>query len=663
MRTPAVAVIELNDVSFGYGHEPLFEHVSFRLERGQRASLVAPNGAGKSTLLRLIAGELSPDTGFVGLEKDRTLAYYRQSHERVTGSSVEAALLSGFADLVQLADELKQAEQRATSGQPADLRALAEVSERYQLRGADAVERRVKMIATQLGFSASDLARPLSSLSGGERGRLELGGVLAIDADLLLLDEPTNHLDLDTIRWLEEFLDGYAGAVLVVSHDRAFLDNVCPTTLELGRRTLRAYSKNYSAYIEARRDDLEREHQLFLQQAEQIEKTEDFIRRNIAGQKTKQAQSRRKMLSKLDRLERPEDVWNSAQRVRFRFADAPRSGDIVIEAKGLRAERGGRELFKDVELLIRRGDRVGIVGPNGSGKSTLLRLLAGQGAAEDRGDVRRGTQLAEAYFDQHLGSLDLERSGAEEIRSVRGDLTLDAAREYLARFRFYGDQPLRKVSSLSGGERTRLALAKLLLEPRNLLLLDEPTNHLDIPATEILEEALVGFEGTVILVSHDRRLLENVTTRTVCFADGVDIYAGGFKDYVEALARGREQAPRESKPNAPLPRRAASAISTRESSRPAGKSEFEERKLLARDLEKKRKRLSQVEQLIAELESTLSDLRAHLKSADGSDWEKLHAWAAEERSVAKRVEDLMSEWTDLADALSRAPVQNSEAGN
>jgi ATP-binding cassette subfamily F protein 3 len=554
-----VSALEVADLAFGYSNEPLFTRVTFRLNAGERAGLVAPNGAGKTTLLRAIAGEMKPDKGSVMIRKGSSVGYYRQSHETRAEGSVLDTLMSGFSKLLELRRELRTAEQNAATGEKTSLDRLASALDRYQQAGADRLEQRVQAIATRLGFRPSELDRAVSTLSGGERGRLALGVVLATEPDLLLLDEPTNHLDLESIRWLEGYLTEQHCALLVVSHDRAFLDAVCPITMELGRTGLRVYPVSYSAYHEQRSEDLERERRKAEEQAGFVSKTEDFIRRNSAGQKSKQAQSRRKMLDKLERVERPEDVWARAERVRFRFAEAPRSGDIVLEAKGLRAERGGSQLFDGVELLVRRGDRIGVVGPNGCGKSTLLKLLAGRGLPDDRGELRRGTNLREGYFDQHLGSLEPERTGVEEIRSVRGDLNVDGARQYLARFRFYGDDPLRRVASFSGGERTRLALAKLLLEPRNLLFLDEPTNHLDIPAAEILEEALVGFEGTVILVSHDRRFLETVTTRTVAFLDSeVDVYEGGFRDYTSALERqkkartpGREQRTAQRKPGAP----------------------------------------------------------------------------------------------------------------
>jgi ATP-binding cassette subfamily F protein 3 len=617
-----MTILQVADLGFGHGATKLFENVTFSVALGDRVALVAPNGAGKSTLLRLVAGELSPDQGSVVVRRDASVAYYQA---------------------------LDDAQQAAASGAKEDLDRLMRATDAYHAAHGDELERKIESIAGKLGFSAEDMPRAVKSLSGGERGRLHLGVVLAQEPNLLLLDEPTNHLDLDTIDWLEQHLSAYRGAVVLVSHDRAFLDATTSVTMELGRTTFRVYPLSYSDYAEARETDLARERELAGRQQAFVDKTEDFIRRNIAGQKTKQAQSRRKMLEKLERIDRPEDVWAQAQKIRFRFADSPRTGDIVLEAKGLGARRGSRTLFDGLDLLLRRGDRIGIVGPNGAGKTTLLKLLAGQPSAEDRGEVRRGTNLAEGYFDQHLGTLDPTRTAVEEIRSIKGDLNVDGARQYLARFRFYGDDPLRKAAGYSGGERSRLCLAKLLLEPRNLLFLDEPTNHLDIFAAEILEEALIGFDGTVVLVSHDRRFLENVTSRVVSLRDGSwDVYPGGFRDFTQAARKNKDN---------------TAAVKTEKPARPAGletgeskakrRAAFEQEKAEARATERKRKRIDELEDLISGAEAKVATLRDQLKQDPAGNWEKIANLAREEQALTRRIESMMSEWSTLSDELSR----------
>jgi ATP-binding cassette subfamily F protein 3 len=642
-----MTVLQVADLRFGYGGDTLFESVTFSLSLGERAALVAPNGAGKSTLLRLIGKEIEPDAGTVVVKKETTVGYYRQSHEVAAEGDVLSAFLSGFRDIVAAREALVAAQHEAATGDPGALEQLAHATERYHVAGGDALEHKVAAIAAKLGFSNADLARSVASLSGGERGRLHLGLVLAQQADLLLLDEPTNHLDLDTIAWLEGWLRGYRGAVLVVSHDRAFLDAVCPATMELGRKGLRVYPLRYTDYAAAREDDLERERALAERQAAFVEKTEDFIRRNIAGQKTKQAQSRRKMLDKLEKVDRPEDVWAVAERVSFRFAPAARSGDIVLDAKGLGAMRGGRTLFGNVDLLVRRGERIGIVGPNGAGKSTLLKILADRRDPElDVGSVRRGTNLQDGYLDQHLGQVDPKRTAVEEVRRVRGDFTVEAARQYLARFRFWGDDPLRVVAGFSGGERSRLALAKLLLEPRNLLFLDEPTNHLDIPAAEILEEALVGFDGTVILVSHDRRFLDNVTTRIISVRDGkLDIFPGGFSDFASSTSAKASQPP----PKPPAPKATKSQAPKDD---PTTKRQHEVHKQVSRDREKQRRRVKELEELIAAGEKQLAGMRAELKEDPKGDWAKLAKLASEEQAVTKKVDAMMAEWEKLSADLA-----------
>jgi ATP-binding cassette subfamily F protein 3 len=641
-----MTVLQVADLRFGYGADTLFENVTFSLDAGDRVALVAPNGSGKTTVLRILAGEIEPDAGSVVLARDATTAYYRQSHEITAQGDVLGAFLSSFGEVVQAREELTRAQEEVAGGGAAALESLTRATDRYHLAGGDELEHKVAAIATHLGFSEADMGRAVSSLSGGEQGRLRLGTVLAQQPALLMLDEPTNHLDLDTIAWLEGYLADYRGAVLVVSHDRAFLDNTCRSTMELGKKTFRVYPARYSDYALLREEDLARERALADRQRDMVAKTEDFIRKNIAGQKTKQAQSRRKMLSKLERLENPEDVWASAERVAFRFAPAARAGDMVLQATGLGAERGGRVLFSDFDLLVRRGERIGIVGPNGAGKSTLLKLLGGRGAPDDRGLVKRGTNLQEGYFDQHLGEVDPKLTAVDNVRTVRGDLTVEAARQYLARFRFWGDDPLRVVRGFSGGERSRLAIAKLLLEPKNLLFLDEPTNHLDIPAAEILEEALVGFEGTVIVASHDRRFLENVTTRIVSVREGrAEAYPGAFREYEDSRRSRHASTPVPDKPTArerpPTP------------NPPTGdaekKNRYEAQRLAARAVEKRKRRIAELEAAIAAGERELDALRGKLKGAPTDGWEQLTKMAHDEQALTKRVDAMLMEWARLSE--------------
>jgi ATP-binding cassette, subfamily F, member 3 len=633
-----MTVLQVSDLKFGFAGDTLFEKVTFNLSIGDRIALVAPNGAGKSTLLRLLAKEFEPDTGFVNFRGEAAIGYYRQSHEVKPEGDVLSALLSGFTEITELRKELASAQELAASGSSHALGRLSELSDRYHIARGDELEHRVAGVATKLGFT--DLGKSVKSMSGGERGRLQLGVILAKQPEILILDEPTNHLDLDTIAWLEAYLAGYRGALLIVSHDRQFLDNTTTQTFELGTRGLRIYPAKYTDYVALREVELERERALQGRQQAMIEKTEDFIRKNMAGQKSKQAQSRRKMLDKVDRLENPEDVWDVAERVAFRFAPALRTGDIVLECKGLRAERGARTLFSDLNLLVKRGERIGIVGPNGSGKSTLLKLIAGMGQPSDTGLVKRGTNLQEGYFDQHLGNVDPKCTAVEEVRKIRGDFTVEAARQYLARFRFWGDDPLRVVSGFSGGECSRLALAKLLLEPRNLIFLDEPTNHLDIPAAEILEEALVGFDGTVFFVSHDRRFLEGIATRILSVRDGnVEVFSGGYRDF--AAAQKPIQKPvaqeKEQKPVRPQVALHANAQT--------------DQKQKAREREKQKRRLVDLEAFIAAGEAQVLVLREALKEDPAGDWAKLTKLVSEEQALTQKIERLMQEWETLSNAL------------
>jgi ATP-binding cassette, subfamily F, member 3 len=642
--------LQVDHVSFGYGADVLFEDVSFSLEAGQRLALVAPNGQGKTTLLRIIAGDLAADEGRVLMPKNTRVGFLRQSHEPDSTGRVQDVLLAPFAEARAARDALTLAEHNAASGTAEALEALSAAQDRYTHSGADAIEREVSTIAHRVGFSDADLERMVSSLSGGERGRLQLAAVLVSRPDVLLLDEPTNHLDIESTEWLEAFIRQFQGAVVLVSHDRAFLDATCPLTGELGLLRFRLYPAKYTQYLELREETLTRERKEVELQRAEIARTEEFIRRNIAGNKTAQAKSRRKMLEKVMRLDLPEDVWSDARKLGLRFALSRRSGEIVLEGTELGATRGGKKLFEGINLGIRRLERLAIVGPNGTGKSTLLKMLAGVAppdGSNDWGDVRTGTNLDMGYFDQHLESLKAEGSCVDMVREVRPDMVVDAARQYLSRFRFYGDDVFRRVGSLSGGERTRLALARLLLVPRNLLLLDEPTNHLDIPACEILEEALRHFDGTLVVVSHDRYFLDRVSTRVLHLEDGkATFFPGGYSDYHTRRSlhdgTGVEASARDVAPARTSVAPTVVATSARES--------HEERRKKSREQERRQRRIEELERLMADGESKLKTLRAELAQAPGHDWERLAEMADREQKHTRQLDAYTEEWMKLTEA-------------
>jgi ATP-binding cassette, subfamily F, member 3 len=550
------------------------------------------------------------------------------------------------------------------AGDPATLARYGEMQERYQHEGGYDLEARVKRLMTDVGFAEADLARSVDTLSGGERGRLELAKVLAQKPDLLLLDEPTNHLDLAAIERLESFLSEYAGAFLLVSHDRAFIRAVCREIVELESGRFIRYAFGYDKYVVERDARLERARAAYERQKEHVEKTEDFIRRNLAGQKTKQAQSRRKMLEKLERLERPEDEWQHAGKIGLSF----QTGGDLGSKETIRAPKltvgypGVPPILRDVTANVYRGDKLGIVGPNGSGKSTLVKTLIGE-LAPQAGRVEIGTGVRIGYFDQKLGTLDEDLSLIDEIRSVRADLSPEVIRQYLAKFRFFGDDPFRQVRGLSGGERSRLAMAKIMLFPRNVLVLDEPTNHLDIPARETLEDALGSYEGTLIVVSHDRYFLDRVCTRLLVIdGDRLEAHVGNYSDWRRRLHEGKRAEPitklgtlegsqrpraKDSAGQSPAPstRSAASAAAI---ARDADKDRERERRRLAR-------RVETLEADVSKLEGELAAVRAELASDHGGDWQKLHALADRERELDALLAKRLAEW----EAASAAALNQS----
>jgi ATP-binding cassette subfamily F protein 3 len=644
-----MSLAQFSDASFAYPGTEILAGASLLIRPGDRLALLAPNGAGKSTVLRLLAGDVQVDAGDVRILGRASVAYLRQSQELSGAGTLLDALLEPFADVQRLHEQLLAAEAELHDADPTALARYGELQERYQNQGGYELEARVKRLMTDVGFAESDLARSVDTLSGGERGRLELAKVLAQKPDLLLLDEPTNHLDLAAIERLESFLSEYGGAFLLVSHDRAFIRAVCREIVDLEDGKFVRYPFGYDKYVVERDARLERARAAYERQKEHVEKTEDFIRRNLAGQKTKQAQSRRKMLEKLERLERPDDDWEHAGKIALQF----QTGGDLGSKETIRAPRltvgypGVPPILRDVAANVYRGDKVGVVGPNGSGKSTLVKTLIGE-LAPLAGKVEIGTGVRIGYFDQKLGTLDEDLSLIDEIRSVRADLSPEVIRQYLAKFRFFGDDPFRQVRGLSGGERSRLAMAKIMLFPRNVLVLDEPTNHLDIPARETLEDALGGYEGTLIVVSHDRYFLDRVCTRLLVIdGDRLEAHLGNYSDWRRRVHEAkRSEAP-------PPPRPVARQPSATAAAREADKDRERERRRLAR-------RVETLEADVSKLEGELATVRAELAADHGGDWQKLHTLADRERELDALLAKRLVEWEAASAAVLNQPTSSTD---
>ncbi|MBI4508173.1 MAG: ABC-F family ATP-binding cassette domain-containing protein [Deltaproteobacteria bacterium] len=634
-------LVQLTDVRFGYAGEELFDGLTWQVNAGERIGLVGPNGAGKSTLLRLLHGSLAPELGQVARSRGITVGYLQQSQEFQGEGTVRSALLAPLAELLSMRRELESlGEKLAHDPSPTELDRYGQLEEVYRHRGGYTLETRVRELATDVGFDEVDLERSVNTLSGGERNRLELAKVLLCQPDLLLLDEPTNHLDTAACERLERFLATYPGAFVLVSHDRYFLDAVVNRVVEIDDGSLEEYVGGWSQYVAERQKRRELLLAACKRQQEEIARTEDFIRRNIAGQKTNQAKSRRKMLAKIERLEWHRDTWEHAGRIGLRFEVGERPGSKeVLAAEGLSiGYEGALPLAEGIDLIVYRGERIGVVGPNGCGKSTLIKTLLGK-LRPLAGSLRRGQDQRTAYFDQKLADLEDERSLVDEIRSVRGDMSPDAVRNYLARFRFFGDDVFRVVRGLSGGERNRLMLAKMMLRPANILVLDEPTNHLDIPAREVLEKALRAYEGTLVVVSHDRFFLDQVVTQLFVVGDGqVEVETGNYSDWKRRLASRKEDEP----PREPSPKK----------EKTAAKYDFEKDKARKSERAKIERRFRALEEEITALEEELSALRARLAADHGGDWQKLNVLVASEQAANERLRQRLEEWETLGQQLA-----------
>jgi ATP-binding cassette, subfamily F, member 3 len=544
-----MALITLSGVKKNYGGHEVLRGVDLQIEARERVALVGANGAGKSTVLRLIAGREQPDEGEVQRNRRSRVGYLTQEAGFHSKHTLREAMLEAFSGLRQQQQRLRELEaELAAAGsnpaawQPETLEQYTRLMERFEHHGGYDYERRTEEVLTGMSFAPETWDRPARELSGGQRTRAHLGRLLLEEPDILLLDEPTNHLDLATTEWLEGFLSNWPNTLIVVSHDRYFLDRVTRRTVELINGKAESYPAPYSRYVELRAARHARQRKEYMAQQEEIARTEEFIRRNRAGQRAREARGRQ---TKLDRVARLEDAPGQEQ-LRLQMASATASGQVVLATSRLRIGFKDKQLLRMPNTQLRRGSKIALLGPNGSGKSTLLRTLMGEipplgGAFEWGHNVQIG------YYAQAHEGLDLRRTVLQEVMDAR-PMSEGDARSFLARFLFTEEEVFKRVGDLSGGERSRVALAKLTLQPSNVLLLDEPTNHLDIPARQVLEEVLRGYQGTIIMVSHDRYFISVVANEIWAIEDGVvRIYQGNYAEYLTLREQGH-YLPEESVP-------------------------------------------------------------------------------------------------------------------
>ena len=595
-------LISVQDIEKGFGAHEVLRGVSFSLQKGEKMGLVGVNGCGKTTLMRIITGEMEADAGQVHKNKDLRIGYLAQVDDIALTDTVWGALLKVFEPVIAMEKRLHELEKQLE--QNTDPEAALRLSEEYQkllekFNEAEgyAYEGEMLGVLSGLGLKPEMHQRQVGTLSGGERTRLSLARLLLRKPDIILMDEPTNHLDLEAIEWLQQYLTDYKGSLLLISHDRYFMDHVCTSMGELLGGRMIKFSGNYSEYMRKRTADFETRMKAYNLQQKEIEREKAIIERYRSFNREKSikaAESRQRRLDKIERLEKPVEE----QHVRFSFDVRRRSGEEALEVKELSKTFDGEKVFEDISFKLRTGDRVALIGPNGVGKSTLFKILTHQ-LTPDRGSVKYGTNIDVGYYDQHQQTLNPHNTVLDEVWNSFPAMEQSKIRGALGLFLFSGDDVFDTVESLSGGERGRVALTKLMLKKDNLLLLDEPTNHLDMDSREVLEDALQDFPGTILAISHDRYFINRFADRVMVMSDsGVTEYLGNFDDYIEK--RDRPQPPAYAQEGGPT-RTAVARERKRDRQQSARIRE------LKAQVKKAEEAIEQNEQRLAELEALLAD--------------------------------------------------------
>jgi ATP-binding cassette subfamily F protein 3 len=646
-----MSILSISDLSVEFGATTLLHDVTFTVDSGERWGIVGRNGAGKTTLFRLIAGTLEPSRGTLARQAGLRIAMLDQYRDFGEAATVWQAAAQGYRDVLALEASLeRQGERLAELGDavtPADLERYGHDQERFAHQGGYEFHARVDQVLQGLGFEAGEAkTRPVEELSGGERGRLGLAAQLAAPADLVLLDEPTNHLDLETIDWLKRYLGEFGETVLVISHDRAFLDDTVDHILHLSAATATAYRGGYSAFVTQRAERELAQARAVAQQRRVIAKEEDYIRRNIAGRMSAQAKGRRAKLARLPRLSQPPGEESA---MALRLETAERGGDQVLVAEKLSVSVGSRVLVREFSSVARRGDVIALVGPNGAGKTTLLATLLGD-RPPSGGAVRLGSAVSSEWFRQDLAQVPAGRSLYDCIADLRPQWGRGPIQNHLGCFGFSGDDVLRSTAVLSGGERARTALALLTLGKANLLVLDEPTNHLDVESIEALEDALEDYDGTVILVSHDRAFLRELSTRVWAF-DGnrLEDYGGPFVEWeIHAAERARRRAAIRQREEA------AARIAMRDGARRQAEHKREDELALRaarRAAESSEAEVHRLEARIEELELALADPLRYDGSSEAA--RRAGELDRELKEQRRALDQALLRWTEAVDALGQ----------
>ena len=643
--------ISFSGVRVDFGATRLFHDVTFTIASGERWGIVGRNGTGKTTLFRLLTGEMAPTHGAIARTPGLTISLLEQHRDFGEAETLWEVAAGPFAELLALERSLEiQAASLSDASTPEQLDRYGHDLERFEREGGYQVAPRVDAILHGLGFDpASARTTPVSQLSGGERGRLGLARQLASDADVLLLDEPTNHLDLETTQWLEDYLRGTTRTVMLVSHDRAFLAAVADHVLHFEGETATPYEGGYAAFVQQRAERRLTQQRAFEKQQKQVANEQDYIARNIAGQNSKQAKGRRKRLERLPRLSAPTGEEDS---MALHLAARDRGADRVVIAQHATVTVGERTLVRDLTGTVHRGDVLGLIGPNGTGKSTLLRALMGEHAISS-GELRIGASITVAYYRQDLSQVPLGRTLYEIINDLKPTWERRLIQGHLGRFGFSGDEVQRRADTLSGGERARVALAMMMLSGANLLVLDEPTNHLDVESIEALEDALERYEGTILLVSHDRELLRGQVTRVWHLQNShVTQFDGTFAEW-ETVTKERAHAAAVRASEEEALRRVKEKQKTRQE--PGAHDSRKQLRKAQRSLEEIEARVAVLERQIDEITRTLDDPDLYTRSGGG---EKAKQLGVELESRRRELDRLLERWsaaTEEVEALSNAP--------